>query len=942
MKKNDKLIVIIGVIILIIASVGIYFWAPSLEETENVLPASALSSVSGKLSHMPNAIMVSDSDPFYALIATPLAVNYDKDGGQNIVPLYVVNFDEPSRSIVRAVDQIGVTPDEVITGSQPANEVSLALAEKYWDNSNGVILIKDDQSGYNLGVLATPLASYLRIPVIVADEVNEKVTKVLQDLGVKYSIVCGDLTGYGKILRFENADDVVDAAIEVVKDKFDKVNYITITNPIDAREPQVLDQEEKWFKATLVGGSLLPSQLGVAITHMSRAFGEEIGTFTIPKDYKYALVKFDGRVKYNDPENPDEMGSSVNFKIDGPDTIFGSGLSTSSGGVAIRDEEGNLITDRVYNEGVLYGRGGAEYTVSGKAMLFATKECEVTVHIVIEKLSDPLYPMMKKLSSVAPYLTAYHKGIIFGKPEFAFVADDNVRTEKDETCPGPYVPRINSELMYASNKHVSWIHDQINELLGKLAGISVDDLKTLRDYYTFNPVYITLVGGATVLPQAIYDNYLIKPDDYIGTKYGIGIPSDVIYGNIDPIPNDFTNTADDVYTKFPYQENIVGRITGWDVQDACALIDRNIFYDKIIEKLGDWKDKATVQTGCGTDFLKPRLAEFINRLRGNTEPVKWPSGCTDLNGDRLQKAVLEPLGFTVYRTKHTASQCKGFSDDAIKKIQKANLLSRILFAPRLVKMISGEDHVKGGKYLEECNIIWQNGHGMPNMYSLGDICTDTLGWRFFPLLFNYLGRTLGYIINTGLTIHGSFSTRNVENLNLGPSIMIVESCFTGKIDGLYPKTAISQAAIHAGVATYIAATTESNVPGGYLEPYGPGRYNIRGYIVSTLNAKKGIWPPAYFGHVIYRHFFNKLGEDKDVGTAFREARNLYLPEDINSTFRWVPPLSETGTGILLKTTGSSTGSENNGAPNVPRHKYMTYYEYTLYGDPAFNPYIPGE
>ena len=78
MNKNDKIIAIIGVAVLIIASVGIYTWTPE----ETLKPISSIDSfftASSSLTDLPDAVIVSDSDPFYTLIATPLAVHYDAD-----------------------------------------------------------------------------------------------------------------------------------------------------------------------------------------------------------------------------------------------------------------------------------------------------------------------------------------------------------------------------------------------------------------------------------------------------------------------------------------------------------------------------------------------------------------------------------------------------------------------------------------------------------------------------------------------------------------------------------------------------------------------------------------------------------------------------------------------------------------------------------------------
>jgi hypothetical protein len=945
LKKNDKLIAVLGVIILIIAAVGIFYW--SEEPAFIKADVEDFFMTTGVTKNLPDAITVSDSCPFYSLIATPVAINYDAEGYQNLIPLYIKNFEDPSTAIVRAEDMIGIFADEEVEDEISPKELSLDFAQKYWKKSEGALLIEYTQEGYNLGVLAAPIASYFSMPIIVTDAVDEDVRMVLDDLGIKRTIVCGDLEGFGEALKFEDVDQVVNASIQAVQEKFGEVKYITITNPIDIHEPKVLGSITKNYEGKINANfNLLPSQLKYSITNLKNAMSPSIklDTIKIPDEWKYALIKFEGIAEYKGEEEPDKYGSSVAFDFVGDYEVFGCGLGTGTG-TPIRDSDGKIKVDRIYTENVVYDLGGEEFDIIGKsATLLVSDSVDVNVNIVIENLSDPIYPMMKKLSSTAPYLTAYRKGIIFGKPEFAFVADDDVRDERDQTSPGTYQTRSNHGLFYANNKHVFWIHDQINELLARLVGIDltqIDSLKDLREYYKDNPVYICLIGGNVGIPQIIYDSYLTPPGEgYISSKYGVGIPTDIIYGNIDPIPDTWDMVTPDVYwdedENFAFQENIIGRITGWDVQDASALIARTVFYDNILqnEEFDDlWKDKATVQTGCGTDFLRPPLATLLRKISGKDDIVKWFSGNTELTGDSLQNTVLEPLGFDVYRTYTTESQVKGFSDSAINTMATQNLLSRLLFGRTLTKMISGEKKVVGGQLMEECNIIYQNAHGMPNYYEFGDVMTGTLGYR--PILYiisNWLSRVgMNYFL-TPLTQLGTNNVRNIENMELGPSVMIIESCFTGKIDGMYPKQAISQAPLHAGVNALIASPTETNVPGGYLEPYLEkglkwDRYNIIGNIANRLNARKGVYPEFHFGPVIYSDFYENLGLDQDVGTALRNAKNEYLPKDWDSKFKWVPPLSAGGTNL---------------APNVPEHKYLSYQEYCLYADPAFNPYFPNQ
>jgi len=951
MKKNDKLIAVLGVAILILAAIGIYYWAeePEVEEIE----VDDLYEVYGVLKDLPGAITVSDSDPYYALIATPIAINYDEDGYQNVRPLYIKNLEEPSVVIERTEDQIGIFVDEEITDEKTAKEVSLELATKYWESSQGALVIECSQEGYNLGVLATPLASYFSLPVIVTDEMDTGVRNVLDDLGVELTMVCGDIDGYGDVLRFESVGDVVNASIKVVEEKFDEIDYITITNPIDIHEPKVLDtwESEEWT-GTLGGFSLMPSVLGNTIMNLGSAItqsGAELGEVTIPPDYKYALIKFYGAAEYAEPEDPDEFGSHVSFGFEGDYEIFGCGLDTANC-LPVEDSNGKIIKDQIYSESVVYDLAGETFTVKGTlAGLFVSDSAEISAKVTIEKLEDPLYPMMKGLSSTAPYLTAYRKGIMFGKPEFAFVADDHVRTNRNEKCPGFYQTRLNHDLQYANNMHVFDVHDQINELLAQIADVDltdIDGLEELRDHYKKDPVYICLVGGNVVLPQIIYDSYLLPPDpdNYVSVMYGIGVPSDVIYANIDPIPDEWPMTAQDVYwdenENFPYQENILGRITGWDVSEANAMIARTIFYDDIIdnEEYEDWKDTATSQTGAGVDFAKPPVLSFLNQLFGNTEPPKWYTGCSDITGDAIQALSLEPSGFDVLRSKLTESQVEGFSDWAINEMKTRNILSRLLFGKNLFKLLNSEAVVVGGEYMVDSNFIWQNAHGMPNYYEFGDEAVSTLGFR--PLLYlitNYISRAnvpaISLLMNTGVVAKGTNSIRNMRDMELGPSVMIIESCFCGKIDGMNPKQSASQMPIHMGVNALVASTTESNIPGGYLDPYLEfpfkwDRYNIIGNILTRLDIRmNGAYPEFHFGHTIEHDFFSYLGQDQDTGTALHRARNEYLAQDWESSFQWVPPLSAGGVEL---------------AENVPEHKLMAFYEYVLYGDPAFNPYVPNE
>jgi len=968
MKKNDKLIVVTGVIILIIAAIGIYYWVPE-EVGARAIKVNNLLNVTGALKDIPDAVTASDSCPFYPLIATPLAVNYCEKGEQTIIPLYVMNLENPSGAILRAQDQLdGGKECEIIGMGETAKEASLRIARKYWESSEAALLIEYTESGYNLGLLATPLASYMRIPVIVTEELDSDVTDVLTDLEVKKTIICGDdIEGFGDVLKFESVDEIVDASIEIVEDKLDeRVEYITIANPIDAWPPEVIDRVEYNFGPVTVKTGAT-SEIVNALT--GGLDGKVIGEFTIPKNYTYALVKFTGINL--DIDDVELLGDSASFKIGINDEdeprglqrfeIYGGG--THAGGVPIRDANGNIIEDRTYTEVVLYDRGGSTYSINGVGTWLASDNGDLKANVVIERLSDPVYSMMKKISSIAPYLTAYHKGILFGKPEFAFTADDDV-LYNGWPSPGYWVPRRNINLVAASNDHVFKVHDQINDLLAKLADIELEkgfDIKELRDYYKENPVYIALCGGTVGIPQIIYDNGIEPIDeDYLG-YFGIGCMSDFIYGNIDPIREWHGNIMDKYSEpregeRYPYQENIVGRITGWDVQDANALILRSIFYDDIIKEMDVWKNTAVVQMGGGSDFQKPpiryRLFGEILGLTRRGEPLKMWTGASIVNGLTMQKNI-QDLGFEAEVYTENEAILKGFSNDAIDKLKKTNLLNRLLLSKRQLKKTIGEDVCKGQEQQEGANFILANAHGNQHYCIMGDVSIYKLGIGLpNGILAKFFERFLAPIMGLGPGVsyndHGAYSTRNVENMNLGPSVLWLESCIVGEIGGVYPQQGLSQAYVHAGCGAVISAPTSSNIAGGYIEPKRrhydiPGTTLLR-YIMAKRDIKRGIYPEQHFGFKFYSDMLEALKKEEgtSIGYAFREARNNYLDEnEINWKVWWSPPLIYTG-DIETDRDIYNRMAEGQGVGHLPRmdNKFLSFYEYAIYGDPAFTPYIP--
>jgi hypothetical protein len=515
----------------------------------------------------------------------------------------------------------------------------------------------------------------------------------------------------------------------------------------------------------------------------------------------------------------------------------------------------------------------------------------------------------------------------------------------------------------------------LNNLLSKLRKIEITEtVENLKDDCYQNPFYIALVGDTIMLPHYYYrsphsDPFKKAPKG----AYGTNCPSDYIYGNIDPelyslLPYDPDHLENDLWSDFPEAENIVGRITGWDVQDASALIARTLFYDRVIEKKGDWKDNAAILVGAGTEVQRLPILNAIQQILGHSDPMKVPTGEKRFLIERV-KSNFEEGGFNAQSAQRAAAQRVGFTTEDLREIKTDGFLNRVFFPWLRVKFRQGFENIGsfldsewwvetllgdsselviGGELEQNSNLIISDSHAIWFEKEHGDVMLDTLGGPFYELLGHYIP-----LLPFGSTLssHGAYSVRDVPAMDMGPSVMLVEGCGSGKIDGFLPHNSLANAYLHAGVNAYVSPTTFSAFYGALeprpkwpLLPDGVG-FGIVGYLKAWLDWKiKGQFPDVCFNQFIFEETVLDLAEnDVSFGTALRNAKNLFLPETFEDTFRWRPVLNLPSflpsdlAEEIEEATGSAAGG---GMDNFPVEKYCTVFQVNLLGDPAFNPYEP--
>jgi len=794
-----------------------------------------------------DAYIVRNDCPYPTLVATPVALYYDHQVSF-ITPLLAAgeNPETPeegsSKAVKRFLDAYGadeivaigpvsassITPSKEIPGDG-IEDISIATASEFWESSDGAVLVEFDRDGYSMAVNVVPLASYLNIPVIVTDDMNSDVVNILEELDVKYTLVCGDLDGYGKVWKFKSEEEVWDVIAVGVSDSQgvtrsilgDRIGtnatYIALACPWDAWKADVTDEFSETFTGTVkhsdTGSTSFPTSTADAPTFY----------IDIPSDYEYANVIIDSLVSLT-PTYPGR-----NPEMDGERSYVYFGIDDDEDGMLVGDTDSEVdkLQFFVPSLGYEYLREGSDATVTHGHMSYpifkstgkkaiqikATldfkllneapeplneirqSETDFEINVTIQKLAEPQYPRIVGASSFAPYLAAYRQGLVMAKPEYrihtdAFVSENDDCGDPAETYPGN-IDEGEVNLLRQVNEKAFSIKQDINTILGELASVpadSIEEYPSLAEHYKAlmpQAFHIGIIADTYSVPWYYIEH---TEQNQYGASEGYGIPGDNFYADID---YDLHNPPFDLDGSGPSLELAVGRIVGWDVQDISALLARTFFYDKI-------------QTSFIGLYNEEWRASAMNSF-GTQVPVGNAKTVTE----KLDKSFAR-AGFTVDSVHDSAA-----SDSKISATT-----------------------------YEKSNFIYFCAHG-----------------------FYYWFVPPGY---KPTSVGGGFWVANAKDMNFGPSVMFASSCVTGKIDGIPNYAGVSQAFLHSGMNAYIGAsrlswgslsiipdTDSSEVFGAYLGLL------MYGYLTGYLYDKDG-------------GLINEGVGDCTIGTALALAKNVYV------------------------------------------------------------------
>ena len=257
MSKGVKKILAVVIVIIVIVA-GYYVWQKGKGYETGVATFDDLLKSKSERKMGSTTVVVSDESPYYALVGTPVALYYDKE--EKFLSPLLVNGKETDNFL--AVYNPGVT--FILEGDVEA--VSLNAAKHFWKSSDGAILLKND--AYDIGLSIVALSSYLNIPVIVTDSTNN-VLDTLKSLNVKYTIVCGGLSGYEKTWTINSAKEAQDFLLIFVQKRFGNVSYITVANPND------LDAEYGLPKLSCLAPYLSAGRKGLVVSSNTPVLPED-------------------------------------------------------------------------------------------------------------------------------------------------------------------------------------------------------------------------------------------------------------------------------------------------------------------------------------------------------------------------------------------------------------------------------------------------------------------------------------------------------------------------------------------------------------------------------------------------------------------------------------------------------------------------------------------
>ncbi len=527
-----------------------------------------------------DAVVVSDSDSYLGLISTSVACWYDREtNATGLLPLLVHQHGKFSDAQTRFLETFfNSTETRLLVLGEPleapfqsteilgsASSVATALATFVFSTAPAVLIVPyDTVDAYQLSLLAAPLASYLNIPVLIFDGNEGEIQDVCVQLQTTHAYVVGDINlnlPNITIISLLNETVITDTMLTVIKDQFGSINYLTMTNPADVVSPAVINTTTLSFSDRVINRKIIILGKEFDITGNDTRWY----SFFIPDGLTRIQVSAEifpkhgsllGRFSPVDPliflTLTDSQGQVV---------AYGNSMGYDIGKTYVETLNCNASDFYSIQMKVFNGLKGGFFVQRGVSLV----NVNYTIVVTLSSLSSPHLPMIPKLSSLSPYLTAAHGGLIIANSSWE-LTDDSYASAAQGTGSGPwYTESLHPFTNAKVNKTVQQLRKTL-EILGT---------HNLLSAYLSGPAWLALLADTTMIPM-----YYYGPSQ--GDIPDRGLPSD----------NPYTLN----------QSLSVGRLISWDVQDVSVLIARTFFYETLCgepEAPDDWQNRFHFMFGEG-------------------------------------------------------------------------------------------------------------------------------------------------------------------------------------------------------------------------------------------------------------------------------------------------------------------------------------------------------
>ena len=521
-------------------------------------------------------ILADSKDPYYCLLASTLACYYPHQTNTSILtPLLVISDNKITDQHERFIISLKNDPNLLCIGAnlsfqyntisfqEQAPELSLILASKFLPHSEVIITPYGSGKNYTISLQATLLSCYLNIPLLILNDNFKEINGYLKDNTIKEVYIFGDIDPdrvetEHKIL-LNNEQIISHQILQIIKNKFELMDYITLTNPIDIKKPEIISTMTIELKRKVSHQSI--TLLGKTITIK----GDPTYYFNISIPSGIHHLQCSMQYQQNTHQQIiNEIEPLLYCRLQDPNgTIVGYSQSSSFDIGKINVD--TLIVDHpgdyVLEISPYQGFKGGYFSSRG----FSLVNGDLTGNITIETLNTSHYPLVGSLSVMAPYLTASYGGYLIANESFSLTNPEYDIIAKGYSS-GPY---YEEDLHEFNNDIVNGTLDEINRHL--------DYLKAYDLYKSFieGPAWLAILGDTNMIPM-----YYYQP-----SQSGLiekGLPSDNPYS---------------------YHELFsIGRLMGYSVDDVSILISRTLFYQSICDESNNSKWKETFHFMYGEGF----------------------------------------------------------------------------------------------------------------------------------------------------------------------------------------------------------------------------------------------------------------------------------------------------------------------------------------------------